>query len=54
VARGLAIGAGAGLAVGGALLASTGGSDEAYRILFTFTGLGAAVGAFIGSTSCSK
>jgi hypothetical protein len=51
---GLAIGAGAGVAVGGGLLATTGGSDEAYRILFTFTGLGAGIGALVGASACSK
>jgi hypothetical protein len=53
-AIGLAIGAGAGLAVGAGLLASTGGSDAAYRILFTFTGVGAGIGGLLGTSSCSK
>ncbi len=53
-AIGLAIGAGAGLAVGGGLLASTGGSDETYRILFTFTGLGAGIGGLLGASLCAK
>ena len=53
-AIGLAVGAGAGFATAGALLASTGGSDETYQILFNFTGFGAGVGALLGLGACSR
>jgi hypothetical protein len=54
VATGLLGGAGVGLAAGWGLLAATGGSDAAKRVLFTFTGVGAGIGALIGAGTCLK
>lgn len=51
-ALGTSVGAGVGLASGLALLASTGGSDAFYRILFGFIGMGSVGGLVIGTARC--
>ena len=48
-----ALGAGTGLAAAGALLASTGGSDDTSGILTKFGLVGAGAGAMVGALLCA-
>lgn len=51
---GTAIGAGVGAATAAGVLAATGGSDSTFKVLFTFTGVGAVGGLVIASSVCRK